>query len=423
MTSRSRTDGRSLSALRVALWGAVGLQAVLLTARFAFELQLAGDGSDPSHGIEVAVAELIAMAAFPAVGVVILRRRPTSVVGWLFCVVNIGLVSNTTVRAYAHLGLAEPGSVPVPEAVVWLYTWPGFVSFAFYVLLLLLFPDGRFPSPSWRVVGRVTVACMLVAALLAATAPGRIDQSLGLALDNPFGVGGTGLGSLHYEASTLGYPIGLLLILAGLGSVAQRYRRSVGIERLQIKWFATAAIVWAVLLAAFLAVAFRYPSWDFPLWARGVEVTAHLGAALFPVAAGVAILRYRLYDIDRIISRTLSYGLLTAVLVGVYAAGVVGLGGLLRSLGGGSGDLVVAASTLAVAALFGPARRRIQSLVDRRFNRARYDGRQIVEEFTQWLRDEVDLTTVRDALASTADAAMQPRTVGVWLPPEREVVR
>jgi hypothetical protein len=423
MTRRRRPDGRTPPALRAALWAGVGIQAVLLLVRFAVELRLPHDGAGPSRGIEVAVAELIAMAAFPVVGAVILRRRPTSAVGWLFCVVNIGLVTSTTVGAYVHLGLAEPGSVPVPEWVVWLYTWPGFASFAFYVLLLLLFPDGRFLSPRWRLVGRVTVACMAVAALLAAIAPGRIDPSLGIALDNPFGVGGSAVGPLLHEVSTLGYPIGLLLILAGLGSAVQRYRRSTGIERLQLTWFATAAIVWAVLLAAFLAVAVRYPSWDFPFWAKGVEVAANLGAALFPVAAGVAILRYRLYDIDRIISRTVSYALLTAVLVGVYAAGVVGLGGLLRSLGGGGGDLVVAASTLAVAALFGPARRRIQSLVDRRFNRARYDARQIVEEFTQWLRDEVDLAAVREALATTAGSAVQPRSVGVWLPPEREVVR
>jgi hypothetical protein len=403
--------------LRIALWFAISLQVVLLIVRLVLELLLLGSASPPRSGIVAVVAEVFAMAVFLVVGIVIFRRQPANPMGWLFCVVNVGLISNMAVRSYVQLGMVgDPGSLPAPEVVAWLYTWPGLASFAFYALLLMLFPDGRFLSDRWRLLGGATIALMGFAGVLAAIAPGPLDPSMGLVVSNPFGLQDPVAGPLVYELSTWGYPVGILLLLAGIYSTVRRYRSAAGVERLQLKWFVSGAVTWALLLAAFLAIALRYPSWDFPLWARVVELVAHLGAGVFPVAAGVAILRYRLYEIDRIISRTVSYAIVTVVLVGIYVAGVLGVGGVVRGMtGGGGGDLVVAASTLAVAAAFGPLRRRVQALVDRRFNRARYDAQQTVEAFGQRLRDEIDLDTLAGQLRSTATATMHPRAVSVWL--------
>jgi hypothetical protein len=197
-------------------------------------------------------------------------------------------------------------------------------------------------------------------------------------------------------------------VLAGASALVVRYRRARRGERQQLKWAVLGGLVSvSVYLTGDLTT--RLPGVDWWL----VSLVAF---TVFPLTVALAVLRYRLYDIDRIVSRTVSYGLLTALLVGVYAAGVVGLGGLIRSAtGGGGGDLVVAASTLAVAALFGPARRRIQDLVDRRFNRARYDAQQTVEAFAQRLRDEVDLDTLCADLRASANEAIQPRSASVWV--------
>jgi energy-converting hydrogenase Eha subunit C len=402
--------------VRSLLYSAIALQGVLLVTYVVLEARLAGDASTSQGGIPVVVAQAISMGVFPALGAVILRRRPTNRVGWIFCLLNIGLVANVTVRAYVHLGVAQPGSVPAPETVVWFYTWPGFVSFGLLVLLFLLFPDGRYLSPGWRAVGRGALVAMGLAGVLAALAPGPVDPSLGLEITNPLGIAHPLIGRFVYEVSTMGYPMGILLILAAIVSTVQRYRGSGGVERLQLQWFAFGAAAWGLLVAAFLPVALTSTDWDFPLWARAVEVTAQVGAGIFPLAAGMAILRYRLYDIDRIVSRTVSYAALSLILVAVYGTAVVGLGSVVRAAtGGGGGDLVVAASTLLVAAAFGPLRRRVQSGVDRRFNRARYDALRTAERFTQRLRDEVDIEVLTTEVRDVALRTLQPVHASVWV--------
>jgi hypothetical protein len=198
----------------------------------------------------------------------------------------------------------------------------------------------------------------------------------------------------------------VVLAVAGLVNTAVRYRRAVGVERQQIKWLVPPILLLPIVLLL-----------------TGFAATEPLGLVLgavvttsIPVGIGVAVLRYRLYEIDRVISRTLAYAALTIFLVAVYTAGVLGLGWLARSVAaGGGGDIAVAASTLAVAALFGPARRRIQATVDRRFNRARYDAQRTVEAFAQRLRDEVDIDALTDHLRDVTDAVMQPRQVIVWV--------
>jgi hypothetical protein len=218
--------------LRIALWLAIGLQLGLLAVRFVLDLRLLGSASPPEGGILGVVADALTMAAFPAVGIVILRRQPANPVGWLFCVANIGWITSLTVRSYVHLGvIAEPGSMPAPDVVVWFFTWPGFVSSAFYILLVLLFPDGRFLNRRWRAVGIATTLSMGLAALLSAIAPGPVDPSLGtqahgVVMTNPVGIGGPTIGPLIHELSTAGFPVAILLLLVALLSPLPRYRRA-----------------------------------------------------------------------------------------------------------------------------------------------------------------------------------------------------
>jgi hypothetical protein len=201
-------------------------------------------------------------------------------------------------------------------------------------------------------------------------------------------------------------------------SLVQRFRRSRGSERLQLKWLATAAAVCAVLYVAAMLVSLNQP-WgteETPFWIGVIQNAAFVSFVLIPVAIGFAILKYRLYDIDLIINRTLVYGALTAMLALVYVGGVVGVGGRLREVTGEErNNLVVAGSTLAVAALFHPARARIQSFIDRRFYRGKYDATQTLERFATRLRDEVDLETMQAELLGVVHQTMQPSHVSLWL--------
>jgi len=212
----------------------------------------------------------------------------------------------------------------------------------------------------------------------------------------------------------------IVLLAVSIGSVVIRQRRAEGLERLQLRWFTSAVGLVVVLVVAQGMVFLRYESGTaLPPWATVISYLGIVSSAVLPLAVGIAILRYRLYDIDRIINRTLVYGALTAILVLAYVGSVVLLGGLLRPVTG-SNDLAVAGSTLAVAALFAPARRRIQAFVDRRFYRSRYDAARTVEAFSARLRDEVNLDTLTRDLQGVVRDTLQPTSVSVWLrEPER----
>jgi hypothetical protein len=386
--------GRLPWVLGAAAWGMIGA-ALLIPA-------------GAPGGMAVVVLPGIWAATNAAVGSVVAARRPENPIGWLLSASGLLVAVALLAGQYAIYTLvARPGVLPGGRAVLWLSGWPFDAGLLLVPLVLLLFPDGRLPSPRWRPVVRFAVAVYVIALVGRALAPGPINPDEFGPLDNPLGVeAAAGLAPVVQSVVTV---LMLAVMLASAVAVLVRLRRARGIERQQLKWFAYAA----TLLAVAVSVAVVLPS----LGGNMVDtVTIVAALAALPVAIGIAVLRYRLYEIDRLINRTLVYGLLTALLGAVYAAGVFVLGDLLDPAAGDS-ELAVAASTLAVAALFQPLRRRVQALVDRRFNRARYDAARTVERFSTRLRDQVDLDTLSAELVAVVDHTMQPERVSLWLRP------
>jgi hypothetical protein len=400
--------------LRAVLWSAVALQVVLVLCEVAIEANLGRTGSPTASGVGGAAANGVSMLAFAAVGALLLIRRPANRVGWLFCVANLGWALVGTCGAYVRWAFTPGADLPGAAVAVWLYTWPGALSLGVYLLLIMVFPDGRFTSASWVKRGKVVAgSCVAVAAALALR-PGRVDSTIEVAVDNPLALSGLP-GTVATVVAELGLVILLGLLIVALAAMVQRYRASAAMVRAQLRWFITAVTVLIVFVIAQVGVFTAYPDYmAMPSWARMVNLAAILSGGAIPVAAAVAILRYRLYAIDRIVSRTLSYGLVTAGLAVLYAAGVVALTPALAGVGGGS-ELAVAGATLMVAAAFRPLRGRVQGVVDRRFNRARYDAQRIVEAFRGRLRDEIDLHEVRSSLLAAVDDTVAPASTTLWL--------
>ncbi|HEY6201633.1 MAG TPA: hypothetical protein VI056_01195 [Candidatus Limnocylindria bacterium] len=394
-------------------WALLAAQAVLMVAFVGFSehARPAIERSGLLGDLSVAVVIL----AFPAVGVLIVMRRQGHPVGWLFCFANVGWSVVNAAGAYARDAVvAHPGTLGVADVAVWLYGWPGRLSVAPIALLLLVFPDGSFLSGRWRAVGRAVLAIAALGSFGAAFAPGPMDETIGFAVDNPFAIHGA-LGEGISVVAAFSLVLSFILVVAGAFALLQRYGEAPEIQRLQIKWFVYAAAVVATMLTALFAAASYFGSVVvLPAWASAVPVIALNSAILLPLAAALAILRHRLYDIDVLINRTLVYGATTATLVATYALGVLAAHALLRPFTQGN-ELAVAASTLAVAALIQPVRRRIQSAVDRRFYRSRYDAARTVDTFALRLRDEVDLDALRAQLIVVARDTMQPAHASVWL--------
>ena len=348
---------------------------------------------------------LLAFAAFIVVGALIVGHRPGNAVGWIFAAIGLLAVLGALAEEYALYGIAtRPGSLPGPVLAGWFGSWAWYPTVALALLFIpLLFPDGRLLSPRWRPVAWLGGATTAALSVLGALAP-TLEIGDGTRVDNPIGVA-------RVDSPEQG-PAGLVVVnlltvlaLAAVVSLVVRFRRSRGEERLQLKWFTYAA---ALLPLVFLG--------DLLPDAAGNLLFAAV-VAFLPAAAGIAILRYRLYEIDRLINRTLVYGLLTALLAGIYTALVLGLGQLSGRLGTRTPSWVVAVATLAVAALFQPARRRIQQAVDRRFNRRRYDAAMTVEAFRVRLREQVDLDTLSGELLAVVDQTVQPTRAAIWLRP------
>jgi hypothetical protein len=344
---------------------------------------------------------------YSTVGAIVASRLPHSPIGWLFCAIGLTFgVSHFSAEYAAYALLAPSRSLPGGEALAWLTSWVWVGGLGLIVYLDLLFPNGRLPSARWRWFARFTAIALLPAAILAALSPGLILSST---LHNPLGIEELPNASKTIEAFMYA------LVVVGASSMLARLRHAGRIEGQQIKWFAYAT---AVAISGVILKNTVYPAvgviW---VWWVGLILTT-VGVGSSPVAMGLAIFRYRLYQIDILINRTLVYGSLTAVLVAVYLGGVVFLQYAFRSLTGEGSQLAVVASTLIIAALFIPLRRRIQSFIDRRFYRSKYDARKTLEAFSAKLRDETDLTTLSDDLTSVVRETMQPAHVSLWLRPE-----
>jgi hypothetical protein len=354
------------------------------------------------------VAVVLSAASAATAGAVLASRRPRHPVGWLL--LAFGLVPQAlsgAAEGYARYGLlARPGTLPGAEQLAALASATFVPGLSVIAFILLLTPTGSLPSPRWRWFAGVAAALPL--AFLAAwlLAMPQLDPESPLAsVRNPFAIGGLA-GAGMAVAGVASPAIGLTMAVAA-ASLVRRYRRSRGSERQQLRWLAVAAALAPPVVLA-TAAAISAGNLGLAGWVIGLYL------ALLPLAIAAAIARYRLYDLDRIVSRTLAYGLLTLLLGGSYAAVVLGLGQLL----GQDSSLVVAAATLAVAALFQPARGRIQQLVDRRFNRRRYDAARTIEAFSARLRDEVDLDTLSGELLTVIEQTMQPTQASLWLRPE-----
>jgi hypothetical protein len=343
-----------------------------------------------------------------AVGMVVTRRQRENPLGWLFLVIGVCLFLSTIGADYAVLAYRLGHHLPFgPVALALNQLWgPSLVSFT---IAILLFPDGRLPSRFWR--GALRVYVVWFAAMLAATGaalggalaahPLRVDNNGGLtALDYPTG--------WYNAVQGLLILVLLVLSLAFIARQALSWRRATGERRQQLKWLASGAAVSIICL--FVAANSSSPG-NGPTLGGVLNTLAWMGATALPVSIGVAILKYRLYEIDRIISRTLAYAIVTGLLVGVYAGLILLATQVLRF----HSTVAVAASTLAAAALFSPLRRRVQHAVDRRFNRARYNADQTVAAFAARLKDAVDLDAIRDDLAGVASKALEPAHVSVWI--------
>jgi cytochrome b subunit of formate dehydrogenase len=344
---------------------------------------------------------------YSTVGAIVASRLPESPIGWLFCAIGLIFgVSHFSAEYAAYALLVPSRSLPAGETFAWLTSWVWVFGLGLIVFLDLLFPNGWLPSARWRWFARFTAIVLLPAAILGALSPGLILSST---LINPLGVEGLPNVSRAIEAFMYA------LIVVGASSMLARLRHAGRIERQQIEWFAYAT---AVAISGVILKNTVYPAvgvtW---VWWVGLVLTT-VGVVSSPVAMGIAIFRYRLYQIDLIINRTLVYGSLTAVLACVYLGGVVFLQYAFRALSGEGSQLAVVASTLIIAALFIPLRRRIQGFIDRRFYRRKYDARQTLEAFSAKLRNQTDLDALSDDLVGVVRETMQPAHVSLWLRPD-----
>jgi hypothetical protein len=366
------------------------------------------------------IAYLLIVMTFPLVGLLIVRQQPRNTIGWLL--LGIGGVSAVSALAdnYATYGvLVNPGSVPGPEVVAAINEgswapWIGLMG----TFLILLYPDGHLPSQRWRWVARLSAVTIVVVAVTIIFLSGTLEEGPIPDMPNPLGV--QAAEPVLKVLIAIFLPLLPLCIVACAIAVVGRFRRSANVERLQLKWLAAAGAVVALLyLITMVVVALQ--ELTSVLDAAGTVVTAVqtvsiLSFLLLPVAIGIAILRHRLYDIDVVIKRALVYGSLTALLGAIYLGLVLLLQLVLNPVTQQS-DLAVAGSTLAVAGLFGPARARIQSTVDRHFYRRRYDAARTIDAFADRLRHEVDLDAVGSGLQAAVNDTVQPAHVSLWLRP------
>jgi hypothetical protein len=395
---------------------AAGLLALyLLVESFALVLSIRRGQHDE------AILGLGALA-LALVGALVATRRPGNAIGWIMlAVANLGALS--ALGEGYFVPAPDPASLPLGTVMVWVSQWITWVWLGLAVIFLpLLFPDGRLPLPRWRPVAWIGGIAIVLAVAGDALRPGRLQVDSPSIVENPVGIGA----AADALAVVRGFATALFAasLAAAVAAVVVRLRRARGDERQQVKWFAYVAALMATgfaVAALSLAIA-AAGGWDednLPTWLGAFGTVGWMTGLLalvlaLPVAIGVSVLKYRLYDIDVVINRTLVYGSVTALLAGAYLGLVLLFQLAFRPVTEGSG-LAVAVSTLAVAALFRPARNRVQRLVDRRFYRGKYDAQQTLEGFAARLREEVDLDALRSELTGVVAETMQPAHVSLWL--------
>jgi hypothetical protein len=395
---------------RTAFWLAWSLctLSIALTG-FALLLVVLGRSSPNAYVFEWLPGNAIVIDAI--VGAIIASRRPENPVGWLVCLSSVVVSTSTFASQYAiEALLVWPGSLPAGEVAAWVAAWLLPLMIGFQIAYLSLFPTGRLPSRRWRTLAWLTLAFVLLGAFLAAFASDAYMGALG-PIRNPLaieGFDGAYKAVLYVGAPALHVAVALLLFV--------RLRRSVGVERQQLKWFAYA--VAALTLGVVLNIVSQVV--DIAWFTRVATAFFTLAGTGIPISIGIAILRYRLYDIDVIINRTLVYGSLSVTLIALYFGAVVFLQRLFVGLTGQQQlpQLTIVASTLVIAALFNPLRRHIQSFIDRRFYRKKYDARKTLEAFSAKLRDETDLDALSDDLVGVVRETMQPAHASLWLRPD-----
>jgi Na+-transporting NADH:ubiquinone oxidoreductase subunit NqrE len=376
---------------------------------FLFALNLSYSGA---HSYDYWLQNAVQVVSFSIIGAIIASRLPGNPVGWLFCAAGCTIAVAYLSAEYAiYTLLARPDSLPIGEALAWLAFWVWIPSIGCIVLSLLLFPDGDLPSSRWRWLAWLTVLVTIAGAVWVALSPGMIGNLR--FIRNPLGIEGLPRG--YKPVQTI---MSALLLVAAVSTLGLRLLRTRGIERQQIKWPAFVAVVAAVGSVLYDTAISEAIGLRWLEWAGYVVVVAAL--VCFPISFGIAIVRYRLHEIDTLINRTLVYGSLTVFLAIVYFGGVTATEAIFRTITGQERQpqLAVVVSTLVIAALFNPLRRRIQAFIDRRFYRKKYDAAKTLEAFSAKLRKETDLEALSDNLVGVVRETMQPAHVSLWLRPE-----
>jgi hypothetical protein len=411
-------------------WSLAALSVAIFVASAALYVLARSAPVASSFGVDLSVGALLVFVpflAFPIVGALIASRRPHNPIGWILLADGLLWTFIGMIDYYSVYGVVQPGSVPFPVGIYALSEWlwvpaVGLVG----TFLLLLFPDGRLPSRRWRPLAWLSGVVIVVLSAAILLAPGPLQSIEGVR--NPFGLEEQPW--VRYAAYIV-LPLFPVCILASTVSLVLRYRRSGGEEREQIKWIAFAASVVGLVYLITMGISTISPSEEAwfaagsPLWLDLLSYVALLSFTAVPIAVGFAVLRYRLYNIDLIINRTVVYGVLTAALALTYFGGVTATQAIFRALTGQEQQpqLAIVVSTLVIAALFNPLRRRVQAFVDRRFYRRKYDARKTLEAFSAKLRDETDLDALSDDLVGVVRETMQPAHVSLWLRPDQPLRR
>jgi hypothetical protein len=413
MTQRTAEQGRGVGGTngRAAwlAWSLVALSVALLVGGLVLSRAPSSTVADLQFGGETksasVVADLVTLLIFSVVGAIIASRQPRNTIGWLFCGVGMAVSLNSFAGDYAEFWLTSGfGMNSLGETAAWFSSWLWILLVSSPIFLLLLFPDGRLPSPRWRPVA--WCAALGITGFTASLALGAGPLEDFPQIVNPYSVDSPIVGIVGVAAGV----VAIGSMVASAISLIVRLRRAEGEQRQQVKWLAYggAMVVGTILVGGVITI-----------WSVNVSIVVMNVALLgLPVFTGIAIVKHRLYDIDILINRTLVYGFLTATLALIYFGGVVGLQYVFRALTAQGSTLAVVASTLVIAALFNPLGRRVQGFVDRRFYRRKYDAAKTLAAFNTRLREETDLEALRDHVVEVVRATMQPEHVSLWLSPE-----